>query len=156
MINSISIFYGHNLSQIFSAKEEKEEIKREAVDRQALLKQQMDSRKNHHRDIMKKKMQERKRKKIGSLPEKHARETAKVRQHSELFSISILSFAHKPYINNLIHQTICYNFNDRNTHDISAEKRTVVDIIFISLLTIHTCIIFILFFPIITIGTSYQ
>lgn len=61
-----------------SAKEEKEEIKREAIDRQALLKQQMDSRKNHHRDIMKKKMQERKRKKIGSLPEKHARETAKV------------------------------------------------------------------------------
>ena len=76
---SIYIFYGHDLSQIFSAKEEKEEIKREAVDRQALLKQQMDSRKNHHRDIMKKKMQERKRKKIGALPEKHARETAKVR-----------------------------------------------------------------------------
>ena len=58
--------------------EAKEEIKREAIDRQALLKQQIDSRKNHHRDVMKKKMQERKRKKIGSLPEKHARETAKV------------------------------------------------------------------------------
>ena len=67
---------------LLSGKEEKEEIKREAVDRQALLKQQIDSRKNHHRDVMKKKMQERKRKKIGSLPEKHARETAKVRNYN--------------------------------------------------------------------------
>jgi len=73
----LNFFSLHNCSTT-SGKEEKEEIKRETVDRQALLKQQIDSRKNHHRDVMKKKMQERKRKKIGSLPEKHARETAKV------------------------------------------------------------------------------
>ena len=61
-----------------SDKQEEDSIKRERLDKQALLRQQIEAKKARHSDIMKKKMQERRKKKLAALPEKHDREVAKV------------------------------------------------------------------------------